>query len=470
MDGINFGLLGDNAFEAYQKFQNADTQKQLNQQQLAQSQQATRLGAARERAMATEAAQQKALAAITQIAGFNTRAAALADLNARRASGELDEPTYARISSKLPADDRGMSKWQLDTLRSLLPAAEQYKALENEQAQAQLDQQFGMGAPAAPAPAPAVTNNLAPVENVNALADKTLPPVPVTAARAPSMPSEEQAARMAGSSHKPTAEAGQRILAFYASQPELSKLQAQKNRLIAMGATNSDPEIREINARINKINTHTPVSYAPVAVVDPSTGKPMYVSRGEAVKGKMTPADAQESLPPKEIQKREAAHPQATAAVKGFESNSDKFIKDLEALRDDPGLNSITGVLYGRTPSVTSAGRRALALYNKVTAKSGFQALQDMRNASKTGGALGNVSNQEGKQLIASYAALDRTQDAKDLRNVINQLISDLEGSKTRLREAYDDTYSYKSQNSPSAPQNTSAAGAPPAGFTVDNK
>lgn len=202
---------------------------------------------------------------------------------------------------------------------------------------------------------------------------------------------------------------------------------------------------------------------APVQVVDPVTGKPVFVSREEALSGRMTPAAAMESLPPKEIQKREAALPQATSAVQGFESKSDKFIADLKALRDDPGLENITGPIFGRTGSVTREGSRAQAQYDKIVAKGGFQALQDLRDASKTGGALGNVSNQEGKQLTASFAAIDRRQNAEDVRAAIDQAISDIEGTKTRMREAYDSTYSYKSGGTP-AP----AARKPAAGNAVD--
>lgn len=187
----------------------------------------------------------------------------------------------------------------------------------------------------------------------------------------------------------------------------------------------------------------------PVAVVDPVTGKQVYVTREEALRGRMTPATAMESLPPKEIQKREAALPQATSAVQGFESKADKFIADLKALRDDPGLENITGPIFGRTGSVSREGSRAQARYDKVVAKGGFQALQDLRDASKTGGALGNVSNQEGKQLTASFAAIDQRQNAADVRAAIDQAIADIEGSKTRMREAYDATYSYKSGGVP---------------------
>jgi len=153
-----------------------------------------------------------------------------------------------------------------------------------------------------------------------------------------------------------------------------------------------------------------------------------------------------ELLTPKEKQKREAAYPQATSAIKGFESKADSFIKDIEKLRDDPGLAEITGIAAGRLPGITANGRRAQALYDKIIAKGGFQALQDMRDMSKTGGALGNVSNQENTQLKASFAAIDRRQDAKDVKAALDQVIGDIQGSRTRLKEAYDMTYSYKAE------------------------
>jgi hypothetical protein len=113
-------------------------------------------------------------------------------------------------------------------------------------------------------------------------------------------------------------------------------------------------------------------------------------------------------------------------------------------LRDHPGLSSITGVLYGRTPSLTKEGREAQALYDKILARGGFQELQNMRNASTTGGALGNVSNQEGTQLRQAFGALDRTQEAGSVKNELDRLIENVTGTKGRVREAYDMTYDYK--------------------------
>jgi hypothetical protein len=201
------------------------------------------------------------------------------------------------------------------------------------------------------------------------------------------------------------------------------------------------------------VSSATPA--APVAVVG-ADGKIRYASREEAISKGMTPASAQEGLAPKEIQKREAAYPQATTAVKAIEKSTDSLITDLKALRDHPGLDSITGVAAGRLPAITSNGRVAQAIYDKIVAKGGFQVLQDMREASKTGGALGNVSDKEGSQLKSAFAAIDRKQDASDVRKALDEAISSAQASKARVREQYDMTYDYKNQGKATGAVDTS--------------
>jgi hypothetical protein len=149
-------------------------------------------------------------------------------------------------------------------------------------------------------------------------------------------------------------------------------------------------------------------------------------------------------LAPKEVQAREAKYPMATQAVKTVEAKSDKLIADIETLKNHPGLDSITGTVYGRTPSVTAEGRQAQALYDSIVARGGFQELAAMRAASPTGGALGNVSNQEGQQLKDAFGTLNRTQDASSLRTQLGRVADDVRGAKQRVREAYDMTYDYK--------------------------
>ena len=184
----------------------------------------------------------------------------------------------------------------------------------------------------------------------------------------------------------------------------------------------------------------------PVAVVDPVTGKQIYVTREQALSGKMTPANAMEGLAPKEIQAREAKFPAATSTVKAFESSADKLAADLERLATHPGLSGISGLIYGRTPAVTKDARAAQALYDSIVARGGFQELQNMRASSPTGGALGNVSDREGQYLRDAFAPINRTQDTADLSRVLKDAANAARVSKQRVREAYDLTYDYKNQ------------------------
>jgi len=185
-----------------------------------------------------------------------------------------------------------------------------------------------------------------------------------------------------------------------------------------------------------------------IKVVDPKNPtKTIIVTKERAVREGLTPAEAIEGLTPQMRQKLEASYPQATTSLRGHQNKTTLFIKDLEALRDSPGLDSVTGFAAGRAPGLTDAGRRTVALYDKVVAKGGFQSLQDMRDMSKTGGALGNVSDRENTQLKASFAAIDRKQNAADVRTALDDLIKELQGGLGRLQDAYDLTYEYKRGN-----------------------
>jgi len=197
----------------------------------------------------------------------------------------------------------------------------------------------------------------------------------------------------------------------------------------------------------------------PVAVIDPVTGKQVYVSREEALRGRMAPATALEGLAPKEIQSREAKYPQATSAVKTFETKADSLAADMEKLANHPGLSGISGLIYGRTPAVTKEARAAQALYDSIVARGGFAELQAMRASSPTGGALGNVSNQEGQYLRDAFAPINRTQDTGDLKAALTNAANATRSSKQRVRDAYDMTYEYKTGGGTAAPIAAPAGG-----------
>jgi hypothetical protein len=170
-------------------------------------------------------------------------------------------------------------------------------------------------------------------------------------------------------------------------------------------------------------------------------------------------------IAPKERQKREAAYPKASAAFRGTTTELDTQIKDLKALRDHPGLSGITGLVYGRTPAITGAGREANAILKTILARGGFQELAKMRANSPTGGALGNVSDTEGRYLRDSYASFDTTQDTPSFQRAIDRAIAQAESSKLNIQQAYDDTYSYRQG---AAPDGKPAAPAAPAVGTIE--
>jgi len=184
----------------------------------------------------------------------------------------------------------------------------------------------------------------------------------------------------------------------------------------------------------------------PVAVVDPNTNKVIFVDRATAIANKMTPASAIEGLSPKEIQNREAKFPQAKTAVASFETSAEKLAKDLETLANSKGLEGITGLIGGRTPAITKEARAAEALYNSIVARGGFNELQNIRNSSPTGGALGNVSNAEGQNLRDAYAPLKLTQNASDLKGQLLKAAQETRASVGRIKETFDMTYEYKTQ------------------------
>lgn len=172
-------------------------------------------------------------------------------------------------------------------------------------------------------------------------------------------------------------------------------------------------------------------------------------AKGEGV-GKYA-AEKTEPLTPKEIQTREAAHPQATLAVTNVTASLDQLKTQLETLKTHKGLPGITGAVGGRLPSASPDSIDAQAVYDTATASGALAALQALRDASKTGGALGNTSDADMALLKNSIGALSRVQTTKALKSNIDLAIKRLDDIKTRTEAAYKETYKYKQPASPHA-------------------
>jgi hypothetical protein len=173
----------------------------------------------------------------------------------------------------------------------------------------------------------------------------------------------------------------------------------------------------------------------------------------EAIPG--GPAAAGPNLTPKDIQKREAVLPQARQAVSTV-SNTMSIIGETvdRLIANKSGLNGVTGLISGRTPGITDAARKAEADLNQLKNLAFIQGITELRAASKTGAGVGNVSNKEGDRFENLKASLERTQSYDDIVAALKRLKSQSEFTKQSLKEAFDETYSYRN----AAPDASNAA------------
>lgn len=135
--------------------------------------------------------------------------------------------------------------------------------------------------------------------------------------------------------------------------------------------------------------------------------------------------------------KLQGALNQDTAMLQNSNSSFDRLASTANDILNHPGLAGITG-LRGKVPDVPGTdAANARALLNTLKSQVGFGVLQEMRNNSKSGGALGSVSDAEGKRLENNLAALDTTQDIDQFKKQVQAIVDYANSAKDRLRDAY---------------------------------
>lgn len=143
----------------------------------------------------------------------------------------------------------------------------------------------------------------------------------------------------------------------------------------------------------------------------------------------------------KEIGDRQAELGKAKAGLDNAFANINRMSDVARNIASDPNLGRITG-LQGVFPN-WPGGRAAdvQARLDNLTSQVGFAVLQAMRDASKTGGALGQVSDFENRQLQNNLAALQRAQSPEQFKAELGKIIQWGDGVKQRLQAAYNQDY-----------------------------
>ncbi|NKJ03476.1 phage tail tip lysozyme [Rhizobium sp. SG741] len=140
-------------------------------------------------------------------------------------------------------------------------------------------------------------------------------------------------------------------------------------------------------------------------------------------------------------------------------SSLDRLDAAANDLATDHDLGRVTG-WSGILPNVPGGkGASVQARLNTLKSQIGFSVLQAMRDASKTGGALGAISDKENELLQNNLASLNQAQSEDDLRTQLGKIREYVAGAKMRLSGAYKQMYG----------EDYSAPSAAPAGNTTSS-
>jgi hypothetical protein len=166
-----------------------------------------------------------------------------------------------------------------------------------------------------------------------------------------------------------------------------------------------------------------------------------YLPQTERIKADAAVDQAGRTATAKGEAERQLDQPQAQASLSDATSNLDRLADTARRVMQHPGLKGITSwqATIPDIPGSDAANARAelVALKSQI----GFGVLQAMRNASKTGGALGSVSDSEGQRLENNLAALEQSQSPEAFRANLQRIIEYTTQAKSRLNTAYNQSY-----------------------------
>lgn len=153
--------------------------------------------------------------------------------------------------------------------------------------------------------------------------------------------------------------------------------------------------------------------------------------------------------------KAQGAYNSDTATLESTQSAMNRLAEESNRMLRHPGLTKATGVMswaplvggLATVPGTDAADFKAGL--DTLKSQVGFSVLQAMRDASKTGGALGQVSDRENIMLQNNLAALDRAQSPGEFRAALSRIVKYTDDAKNRLRGAYNMKHREKADQSP---------------------
>jgi hypothetical protein len=140
------------------------------------------------------------------------------------------------------------------------------------------------------------------------------------------------------------------------------------------------------------------------------------------------------------VQKR-GELPQAQLTIQTQIDDLNRLTSLANEIIKDPALDRAVG-LVGAAPSMPGGqAANAGALIDSLRAQISGMKLQAMRNASKTGGAVGNVTEKEWPRLESMVVALSNKMSPEKFREKVSELITEINKSKENILRAFQEEY-----------------------------
>ena len=151
---------------------------------------------------------------------------------------------------------------------------------------------------------------------------------------------------------------------------------------------------------------------------------------------------------------RELDFPQAQQRVNSQIADIDRLIKISDEAMNAPAISRSVG-LVGAFPSIPGQPAANVdALIGSLKAQVSGMKLQAMRDASKTGGAVGNVTEKEWPRLESMIVALDKRMSPELFREKLSELVLEMNKMKANISGAFEQEYGQFMQRRSSDPAN----------------
>ncbi len=175
-------------------------------------------------------------------------------------------------------------------------------------------------------------------------------------------------------------------------------------KLVDMGGSGIEPEGTEFGV-------------SPVFGVNPD-GNTVFAQLGKDGSVKVQNVDGFTPLSPGDKASDTAegkARGEARAALPGIETNATQMLSMIDALTNDPYLDSMVGPVSGRMPNLSGSSQRVQARMDQIGGQTFLQAYNMLRGG-------GVITDIEGQKATDALARLNTAQNPEDYRAALNEL------------------------------------------------